>query len=145
MFYYPGSHLMPILPQNTLYHIHSFLPREKVRAGSFFFPCLHRFPPISKTSFLLQHLLPQGLWVLMLPAEPGAAAGCCLVALERDATRLRSQRGPSQAPSQPGTATAAAHLLATARDLFLVHRHRETDRSYTGILSAVCSYGNKPI
>lgn len=68
-----------------------------------------------------------------------------MVALGQDATHLQPQQGPVKIPHSLAPAMAAAQLLTTAWDLFLVHRHRETERSHTGILSAVCSYGNKRI
>lgn len=141
----PSGHLMPILHQHTLPHPH-LSTRKKVRDRAFLLP----LPPPLPTPFPKHHPSCRNSF----PRCSGATQAPPLPAgwePQQDAAWWHRGEMPRTCglgkvqPKLLHTSAPAAHLLTTACDLFLVHMHRETERSYTGILSAVRSYGNKPI
>lgn len=133
---------------STPHHIHTS-HNKKVRDEDFLLPlpllllspspkhhrsCGKSFPRFSKSLGLLRHQQSQELWQDIGWWHWGKMPLTCSL------SRVRPELPHSLAP-----AMAAAHLLTTAWDLFLVHMHRETERSHTGILSAARNYGNKRI
>lgn len=79
------------------------------------------FPRCCRSLGLLRHLQSQELWQ---DTDGGTTARCHTWSLSRVQPDLPHSLAP---------ATAAAPLLTTAWDLFLVHMHWETERSHTGI------------
>lgn len=133
---------------STPHHIHT-LHNKKVKDKDFllllplFLPtlspkyhqsCGNSFPRCSRSLGLLRHQQGQEMWQDTGWWHWDKVPHTCSL------SRVQSELPHSLAPAK-----AAAPLLTTAWDLFLVHMHRETERSHTGILSAVRSYGNKRI